>query len=164
MEKTNILSKKVIDTLNYRIQQEEFSSRIYEQMALWLNDNGYLNTAKVYKVYASEEANHSDWAKSFLLDYGVTPTLLPLQSPDMGVGSLLDVFEATLEHELEITKQCEELATTALKENNHVLYSLALKYCGEQQEEIGKAITNLDILKLSNDMLVVDNYIGEKYS
>ena len=31
-----------------------------------------------------------------------------------------------------------------------------------QQEEIGKAITNLDILKLSSDMLVIDHYIGDK--
>ena len=162
MDKSNLLSKKIVDTLNYRIQQEDFSSRLYEQLALWLNDNGYLNTSSLYKRYASEESNHADWAKSFLLDYGVTPTLLKLESPEMEISGLKDVFEVTLEHELEITKQCEELATTALKEGNHVLYHLASKYCGEQQEEIGKAITNLDILKLSSDMLIIDHYIGDK--
>ena len=162
MDKTNLLSKKIVDTLNYRIQQEDFSSRLYEQLALWLNDNGYLNTSKLYERYSSEESNHSDWAKSFLLDYGVTPTLMKLESPEMEVNSLQDVFDVTLEHELEITRQCEELATTALKEGNHVLYHLASKYCGEQQEEIGKAITNLDILKLSSDMLIIDHYIGDK--
>lgn len=162
MDKSNLLSKKIVDTLNYRIQQEDFSSRLYEQLSLWLNDNGYLNTSKLYKKYASEESNHADWAKSFLLDYGITPTLMKLESPEMEINSLQDVFEVTLEHELDITRQCEELATTALKEGNHVLYHLASKYCGEQQEEIGKAITNLDILKLSSDMLIVDHYIGDK--
>jgi len=161
MKKTVLLDKKVIDILEYRIKKEEESSRLYEQMSLWLNDNGYLNTSKLYKIYANEENNHSDWAKSFLLDYGITPTLMPLSSPVIELNTLQDVFEATLEYELLITKGCEELASEALKLNNHILYSLALKYCKEQQEEIGKAITNLDILALSNDMLIIDNYIGE---
>jgi ferritin len=162
MDKSNLLSKKIVDTLNYRIQQEDYSSRLYEQLALWLNDNGYLNTSLLYKRYASEESNHANWAKSFLLDYGVTPCLMKLESPEMEISGLKDVFEVTLEHELDITRQCEELAIMALKEGNHVLYVLASKYCAEQQEEIGKAITNLDIFKLSTDMLIIDHYVGDK--
>lgn len=162
MEKSSLLKKSVVDALNYRIQQEDYSSRLYEQLSLWLNDNGYLNTSLLYKKYASEESNHSDWAKSFLLDYGSTPCLMKLESPEMELSSLQDVFDVTLDHELSITKQCEDLANLALKESNHVLYQLALKYCSEQQEEIGKSITNLDILKLSSDMLIIDHYIGDK--
>lgn len=158
----DLLDKKIVDTLEYRIQQEEFSSRLYEQMHLWLDDNGYLNTAALYKIYSDEEMKHAGWSKSYLLDYGYTPKLRKLDSPDIELNSLQDVFEATLEHELEITKQCEDLASQALKEGNHVLYALASKYCAEQQEEIGKAVTNLDILALSNDMLIVDHYIGDK--
>jgi len=35
-------TQSVIDILNYRIEQEEYSSRIYHSMAMWLNDNGYM--------------------------------------------------------------------------------------------------------------------------
>jgi ferritin len=80
----------------------------------------------------------------------------------MELSTVLDVFEAALEHELLISKQCNELAIMALKESNHILYQLASKYCAEQQEEIGKTVTLLDILKMSSDMLVVDHYIGDK--
>ena len=162
MENRGLLSKKIIDALEYRIQEEEFSSRLYEQLALWLDDNGYLNTSALYKRYSSEELGHAEWSKAYLLDYGLTPKLRKLEAPDVDVSTLQDVFDLTLEHELDITRQCEELASLAMKESNHVLYSLAAKYCAEQHEEIGKAITNLDILALSNDMLVVDTYIGEK--
>ena len=161
MEKSNLLSKKIVDTLNYRIQQEDFSSRIYEQLALWLNDKGYLNTSSLYKRYASEESNHADWAKSFLLDYGITPCLLKLESPEMEINSLQDVFDVTLEHELEVTRQCEELASIALKENNFVLYTLALKYCAEQQEEIGKSLELLSLFELTKDTLMLDTYVGK---
>lgn len=157
-----ILNDKIVELLNYRIEQEEFSSRLYEQMSLWLDNKGYLNCKTLFKQYADEELKHAGWAKSYLLDYGVTPCLHKLDSPEMELESLEDVFNATLEHEQLVTSQCEDLASTALKEGNHVLYALASKFCAEQQEEIGKAITLLDILSLSKDMLVVDNYIGNK--
>jgi len=161
MEKSSLLNRSVIDALNYRIQQEEHSSRIYEQLSLWLSNKGYLNFSKLFKNYSDEEMVHAGFAKSYLLDYGITPCLTSLPSPEMEIGGLIDVLEAAYDHELLVTKQCEDLATSALKEANHVLYQLALKYCTEQQEEIGKSITNLDIYKLSTDMLVIDAYVGE---
>ena len=153
-----MLDTKLITLLEYRIQQEELSSRIYEQMSLWLEDKGYLNLAKVYSTYSKEELTHARWAKDFLLNYGLTPNLKVLTAPDLDLNNLNDVFQQTLDHELEVTKQCEEMASIALKLNNHGMYALASKYCAEQVEEIGKSITNLDILKLSSDMLVIDNY------
>lgn len=159
--KKKLLNDKVIETLNYRIQQEEHSSRIYEQLALWLDNKGYLNFAKLFHKYADEEMIHAGFSKSYLLDYGITPCLQSIPSPEMEIESLLDVLEAAYDHELLVTQQCEDLASMALKEGNHVLYQLAAKYCSEQQEEIGKSITNLDIYKLSTDMLVIDNYVGE---
>ena len=160
--KGTLLNSKVVETLNYRIQQEEDSARLYEQMSLWFNNYGYLNLSELYKKYAEEEMKHAGWSKSYLLDYGYTPELRQLKLQDNTFESCQQIFEMTLEHELDVTRQCEELATMALKENNHVLYALASKYCGEQQEEIGKAVTNLDIAKLTSDMLILDNYIGEK--
>lgn len=157
-----MLDKKCIELLNYRIQQEEFSSRLYEQMSLWLDNKGYLNLSKLYDRYAQEELTHASWAKKYLLDYGINPSLKALPSPYVEYGSVKEIFDATLEHELQVTKQCEDLANHAVEEKYHVLYSLALKYCAEQQEEIGKAITLLDICKLTSDQLLLDTYVGEK--
>lgn len=161
MEKSSLLNKGVVDTLNYRIQQEEHSSRIYEQLSLWLNNKGYLNFAKLFKNYADEEMIHAGFAKSYLLDYGITPCLQSLPSPEMEIEGLLDVLEAAYDHELIVTKQCEDLATQALKESNHVLYQLALKYCAEQQEEIGKSLELLSLFELTKDTLMLDTYVGE---
>ena len=91
MEKSKLLNDKVVKALNYRIQQEEHSSRIYEQLSLWLNNNGFLNCSELYKKYASEEMVHAGWSKSYLLDYGITPCLEALPSPEMEINSLKDV-------------------------------------------------------------------------
>ena len=161
MEK-NILSKEIVTELNYRIQQEEFSSRLYKQMALWFKNEGYAHLAALYTKYASEEMNHAGWAEDFLLNHGVTPELKPLQSPYAEYGSCMEILEETLKHELEVTKQCEAMANKALKMGSHTLYSLATKYCAEQVEEIGKAIDIIDHAKLTDDLLVLDHYI-ERY-
>lgn len=160
MKDTQLLSAEVVELLNYRIAQEEASSRLYEQMALWLDDNGFMNTSKLYKKYSGEEMNHAGWAKQFLLDYGITPTLKALPSPEAEYTKILEILEATLAHETEITRQCEEMATKALKMNSHTLYSLAVKYCAEQVEEMGKSITNLDVYKLTSCDLMFDQYVG----
>jgi len=159
----NLLSKEAISDLTYRINQEEFSSRLYEDMSLWFEDKGYINFAKLYKKYSLEELTHAEWAKDFLLSFKVKPQLQEIQSPESSYECCGDILEATLEHEAIISKQCQELSIKALKRGEIMLHSLAMKYCAEQVEEMNKAYSILDISRLTTDMLVLDNYIGEKY-
>ena len=156
-----LLPQECIDIMNYRIQQEEFSSRLYEQMKLWFDNKGYTNLAKLYDSYVLDEMQHAGWAKSYLLDYGVTPELKPLASPYVDYKDCKEILNETLKHEQIITSQVSELASKSFKMNNFVLHSLALKYCAEQQEEIGKIVNLLDISELTGDGLVLDSYVKE---
>lgn len=159
----SLLDSKIVEALNYRIQQEELSARIYLQMSLWLDNMGYKNLAKLYKEYEQEERDHVGWATDFLLSFGIMPELKSLPSPTMEFSSCMELLEATLEHERDILKQCEELASKALVEfKNFSLHHLALKFCTEQVDEVGKALDIIDHAKLTNDMLVLDHYV-EKY-
>lgn len=159
------LSQTIIDQLNYRIQEEQYSSRIYEQMSMFFQDKGLLNLAKVYDKYSHEELEHANWAKKFLLSFDIEPKLMPLAPPydSFDFKTIKEVLDLTLDHEMEISRQCNELATLALKESNHLLYSLALNYCKEQIEEIEKAYDFLNIFELNDNQLIFDNYIGENY-
>ena len=160
-----MLTNTIIESLEYRIQQEEFSSRLYKQMSLWLNDEGFINLSKVYNKYAQEELDHASWAEEYLLAHGIKPVLQVIESPNevYEITSLSDILDLTLSHEKDITNQCNDLASLALKENSHTLYSLASKYCHEQVEELEKAITFLDIYSKTKDELFFDHYIGENY-
>jgi ferritin len=142
------LESKIIDLLNYRIEQEEMSSRIYKQMALWLNNKGFVNFSKLYEQYAKEELEHANWAKQYLLAYGIEPKLRPLPSPEMEINTLKDILVLTLEHEKEITEQCNELAKECQFYNCYTCFDLALKYCKEQVEELEKAQTLVDKINL----------------
>ena len=157
----SLISKQAIQALETRIQREEFSSRLYEDMSLWFEDKGYINLAKLYKKYSGEELTHASWSKDFLLSYKIKPCLKALGSPESEYKSCKDILDATLSHEAAITKECEILATDALKRGEITLYTLGLKYCAEQVEELSKAYNLLDICSLTDSDLLFDQYVGE---
>lgn len=141
------VTKECIDILTFRIEQEESSSRLYHAMSLWLNDNGYIGASKRWQEDADGEMVHAGWAKEFLLDMGVQPKLSTLKEPLQSFKSFPEIIRKSYDHEIMVTKQCNELAVHALKYNNHLLYQLAIKYLQEQQEELGRAQTLVDKLE-----------------
>ena len=145
--KNPFASESVIKILNYRIEQEEASSRLYEAMSLWLNDNGFMGAAKKWKQDSLDELNHAQWAKDYLLDMGIQPTLPNLQKPEQSFTSFPEIIRKSYEHEIIVTNQCNDLAKEAMKNADHLLYQLAHKFLTEQQEEIGQLQTMLDKLK-----------------
>lgn len=76
-----LLSSTMFDALQYRIQQEEQSSRIYLAMTMWLSDNGYLGAAKLFQKYSDEELIHANKAKDMLLAHGLQPKTPALEAP-----------------------------------------------------------------------------------
>ncbi len=64
-----LISTECIDYLNYRVQQEEYSSRIYLSMSMWLNNKGYVGAAALWRKYSDEEMAHAEWSRTYLLSY-----------------------------------------------------------------------------------------------
>jgi ferritin len=145
--KNPFASKECIEILNYRIEQEEQSSRLYHSMSMWLNDNGFMGASKAWQKDSEGEMEHAGWAKEFLLDMGIQPRIPALKEPEQKFAGLPDIIKKSYDHEIMVTKQCSELASHAMKYNNHLLYQLAIKYLTEQQEELGKLQTLIDKLE-----------------
>lgn len=158
-------SESVIKILNYRIEQEEMSSRLYEAMSLWLNDNGFIGAAKKWKQDSEDELKHAQWAKDYLLDMGIQPTLPTLPKPEQSFSSFPEIIRKSYEHEITVTQQCNDLAKEAMKNADHLLYQLANKFLQEQQEELGKLQTSLDKLKAFGEdkiaLRLLDNELAE---
>jgi len=136
--KNPLISDKAIECLNKRIKNEEGSSRIYLAMSMWLENKGFQGAAAVWAKYASEENNHADWARKYLLSLGVTPCTPELEQPQEEFTGLPEIIKLSFQHEVDITNECKELASCAMSEGDHMLYQLALKYLAEQVEELEK--------------------------
>ena len=145
--KNPLITDECIKMLNYRIEQEDYSSRIYLAMSMWLDDKGFINAAKLWKKYSDEERAHADMAREYLLDLGIRPLTPLLNQPVQEYSGLPQIIKDSHEHEMDITNQCKELASHAMKMGDHMLYQLAATYLKEQIEEMGKAQNWLDQLE-----------------
>jgi len=137
-DKNILLSDECVDYLNYRVQQEEYSGRIYMSMAMWLENNGYVNAGKLWRRYSDEEMKHADIARTYLLSMGVQPLTPKLDAPNQNFSGLPEIIEMSYDHEITVTKQIKDLASDAFKKGDHMLYELALAYLKEQVEEHDK--------------------------
>ena len=136
--KNILLSDDCVEYLNYRVQQEEYSGRIYLAMSMWLDNNGYVNAAKLWRRYSNEEMSHSDLARTYLLSMGVQPLTPKLDSPNQTFNGLPEIIQMSYDHEIVVTKQIKDLAGDAMKKADHMLYEFALAYLKEQVEEHNK--------------------------
>lgn len=155
-------SQSVIDVLNYRIEQEEQSSRLYHSMSMWLNDKGYMGAAKRWQEDADGEMGHANWAKEYLLDMGVQPTIPALPKPQQDFTGLPQIIKLSFDHEIKVTQQCNDLAKEALKISDHLLYQLATKFLQEQQEELGKVQTLVDKLSAFGEDKIAMRFLDEE--
>lgn len=162
--KNELLSNNGVKLLNYRIEQEELSSRMYLSMSMWLENNGYLGAAKLWKKYSEEEMSHANWAREYLLSMGVTPTTPALSLQPLDYPGLPEIINKSYEHEITITKQCKDFAASAMKESDFMLYQLALKYLAEQVEEHSKMQDLVDrLVAFGTDKVALrflDNELG----
>lgn len=144
--KNVLLSDDCVDYLNYRVQQEEYSGRIYLSMSLWLDNNGYVNGAKLWRKYSDEEMKHADIARDYLLAMGVQPATPELEQPEQNFTGFPQIIKESYQHEIDVTNQIKELASDAFKKADHMLYELALGYLKEQVEEHAKMQNWIDQL------------------
>ena len=160
-----LISQKLIDALNYRIEQEEYSSRLYKAMSVCMGYKGYLGAEALFAKYSKEEEAHAEWAYKFLLSLDIRPVVPALKAPPEMFEGLPEVLRLAFEHEKLVTKQCEELATLAFSEKSFMTLELAQKYLKEQVEEIEKTTTLLDQLDAfgTSDVALrlLDNHLKE---
>jgi ferritin len=149
-DKTNepIISQRIIDLLNFRIQREELSARKYLAMYMWLEDKAYMNSAKIWKKNYEEEREHANWAREYLLSLDIRPHTPSLEQVPEEFESLGDIIRVSLEHEIQITKECQELAKACMEEGDFLTYTLAHKYVSEQVEELERSFNMANLLEI----------------
>lgn len=159
------ITEPVIALMQYRIQQEELSSRLYKEMSVYLNFNGFSGAAALWDKYSKEEQVHAEVAYEYLLDLDILPVVPTLESPEKNFRGLVDIIKKSYQHELVITEQCNALAEGALEKADFMTLEKAQWYLKEQTEEIAKTKYWLDRLEAFGDskeaLRLLDNEMAE---
>ena len=158
------INSKIEDLLNYRIEQEEYSGRLYLGMSKWLVKNGYEGASKLFKKWSLEEFEHAGYAYEFLEDMNIQPKVQAILQIDANFSGLRDIMQKAFDHEMMITEQCNELAKACMDESDFVTFTLAGRYTMEQAEELAKTtywLDRIDAFSGDSSLLIIDKEMGE---
>ena len=158
------LSDNIVKLLNLRIKQELESSYIYEAMAASLDFKGYAQGAKLWREDAKGEREHAQWSIDYMLGMDVQPVIPVIAQPQQDFSDIKDIVDKSVVHEELITKQCNDLAKSALLESDLVTYQfVSSKYLAEQIEELSKILERQKYVTLyAGDNFALESYFEEQ--
>jgi ferritin len=144
-----MLSKKLLDGLNKQINEEYYSSYLYQAMVGYFSDLNLDGCAHWMKMQAEEEHMHGLKIFDYVAERGGRIELFEVAKPPMEWESPRAAFEAAFEHEKFMTESISKLADLAILEKDHATNNLMQWYVSEQVEEESQVD---DILKKLNMM------------
>lgn len=146
-----IISNKMIDILQLRIQREEENSKAYRAMSQWLDLHGFKGAAKLWKAYAEDELLHKEWSVQYLLDLNILPKEPSQLQPQLEFKGLPQIIALSYEREIKTTEEVKSLAKECLIEGDMLTFGLTQKYIAEQVEELKKVQSWIDRLESFGD-------------
>ena len=144
-----MLSKKLLNALNQQINDEYYSSYIYQAMVAYFEDMNLDGCAHWMKMQAEEEHLHALKIFNYVAERGGRVELFAVPKPPVGWDSPRAAFEAALEHEKLMTDKISKLADLAIEERDHATNNLMQWYVSEQVEEE----SNVDDILKKLDMM-----------
>ncbi len=146
-----MIKENVENAINEQIKKEEYSSRLYLQMASWCEVNGFKGAADFLYAQADEERVHMLKFVHYLNDRGGHAKMMEIEQPPYEFKNITDIFEQVMEHEVFITNSINEVYEVTLNERDHTSGTFLQWFINEQIEEESTMSTILDKIKLIGD-------------
>ena len=161
-----MINENLANALSEQVNAELYSSYLYLSMSAYAEDAGLNGIANWLYVQAREEMAHGIHMYQFILDRDAIPTLTAIDTPDADFSGIDDVFNRVLAHERIVTERINNIATLAMKENDHASYQFIMWYVNEQVEEESTADDIIDRIKLIGEdkgkLLNLDNELAAR--
>jgi len=146
-----MLKTSLSSVLSEQVNAEYHSAYLYLTMSSYADRAGFKGIANWFFVQAQEEMAHGTHIYQHLLERGATPAFADIKVPETEFKSIEEVFAKTLVHEQHVTELINNIATIALRENDHATYNFILWYVNEQIEEEATADELLTKVRLIGD-------------
>ena len=143
-----MIKESVENAINEQIKKEEYSSRLYLQMASWCEVNGLGGAANFLYAQAEEEREHMLKFVHYLNDRGGHAKMMEIEQPPYEYKNIVDIFEQVLKHEQFITQSINEVYEVTLNEKDYTSGNFLQWFINEQIEEESTMSTILDKIHL----------------
>lgn len=130
-----MISSKLQQAINDQITAELWSSQLYLQMSYFLKHQGWDGYSHWLRRHAEEEREHATRMADYMTDRGGIVKLQMIDVVPEGWGSVLEVFEHSLEHEKLVSKMISRIVTLAREEECYPTENFFRTFVDEQVEE-----------------------------
>lgn len=161
-----MLNKNIEAALNEQINAEFWSAYLYLSMSLHFENVGRPGIANWYMIQFQEEQAHALALAAYLNARDGKVELKPIKEVPTSWESPLAAFEATLEHEKNVTKMINDLYALAEQEKDFATRQKLNTFVAEQvEEEEGVRQIIDDLTLVGNDgtgLYQIDKELGTR--
>jgi len=159
-----MISTAMAAKISNQINREFYSAYLYLALSTEAETANLRGTAAWFLAKYNEEMAHGLKMVRYLLDQNAKVTHGAIAAPPSQAGSVLAMFERTLEHEQEVTAAINDIVDHALSEKDHATNIVMHWFVTEQIEEEATVNDILGRLRLFGDrgegLLMIDNELG----
>ena len=146
------MNKKLEEAINTQLNFEIESAFVYMAMKNYLETLSLEGFVNWFDIQFQEEMAHAQKFMNYINERGGRVEIRGFETPKNDFNSVLEVLEASLAHEKEVTKRIHNLMKLAIEENDYPSISFLQWYVDEQVEEednFSKLIEKVKIVKNS---------------
>ncbi len=152
---------------NAQITLEFSASLVYRQLAAEMDVQDFRGLAAWMRAQADEEMVHANKFIDHVIDRDGHPSIGAIDAPKVGTGvSVLDVFEAALDHERKVSESIRDLYRASEAAGDVDSRPLLNWFVEEQIEEeaiVGEIIGHLKLIDGDGPgLLKLDNKLGKR--
>jgi len=160
-----MISKEMADTIEQQFNMELYSAYFYLSLSSSAENLSLKGASEWFMAKHYEEQAHAMKMYRYLKDQGVDVKLHSVDAPPSADDmTVLQMMEATLDHECTVTKSINKMVDQALSEKDHATNIFLQWFITEQIEEEATVGEVLGRLRLFGDkpegLLMIDTELG----
>ncbi len=161
-----MIIKRMEEALNGQINKEFYSAYLYLAMSAYCNKLGMPGAEHWFRMQYDEEVLHMTKMFDYGMQHGGAAHLMQIDEPPREFGTILEVFEKSLQHEQFVTQSINELLDVAVEAKDHASQVFLQWYITEQVEEESNVSETVDRIKLAGDnggaLMMIDDKLAAR--
>jgi ferritin len=158
-----LISDKLAQALSEQVGHEFGASMQYLMIASYFEREALPQLAARFFAQAAEESGHAMKILKYVNEAGGKSAIPAIPAGKSEFGSVEEAVQKSLDWELEVTRQINDLVGIAIRENDHLTQNFLQWFVNEQLEEVNTMETLLrNVRRAGDDLLRVEEFVARE--
>ncbi|MBN1267219.1 MAG: ferritin [Anaerolineales bacterium] len=156
-----LISEKLNQKMNEQIGNEFGASNQYLSIAAHFDSEALPELSKFFYLQADEEREHALKFLHYLIEAGGSVAIPAVAKPESRIESAEHAFQMSLDWELEVTAQINNLMSIAIEDKDYIGQDFLRWFVAEQLEEVSSMEEMQQVVRRSGEerLFYVENYL-----